>query len=245
MLKFRSIIKSVLASRGFDVIPTHARHTIPLLDGLARLFDAPGIDLVIDVGGNRGQFRDTLRYDTKYPGRIISFEPSPDDFAVLSKRAAEDPNWEVHQIALGSENATLPFHVMRDSVMSSLHTIDPDGETQFRNCEVERVIEVDVRRLDDLVKELGISGDHILIKVDTQGHDMEVLLGAPATIAKSIALLAELSQLPIYEGSPDFLTSVSLIRDWGFAVAALSPVNVHQNAVVEFDCLMVRPTVQL
>ena len=242
MPSFRQLIKSVLAARGFDVFPTHARHIIPTLDGLTRLFNSPGIDLVIDVGGNRGQFRDTLRYDIRYQGRIISFEPSPDDFAVIAKRAADDPNWEVHQIALGAKDATLPFNVMSESDLSSFHAIDREGKTRFSEAKVDRVIEIGVCRLDELVDKLGISGDRILIKVDTQGHDMEVLLGAPLTIAKSTAIFVELSQMPIYKDSPEFLSSIAMIRGWGFAVAAMTAVNVHENSVIEFDCLMVGPT---
>ena len=183
-----------------------------------------------------------MRYDIKYQGRIISFEPSPDDFAVIAKRAADDPKWEVHQIALGAKNATLPFNVMSESDLSSFHAIDREGKTRFSEAKVDRVIEIDVCRLDELVDKLGISGARILIKVDTQGHDMEVLLGAPLTIAKSTAIFVELSQMPIYKDSPDFLSSIAMIRGWGFAVAAMTAVNVHENSVIEFDCLMVRPT---
>lgn len=49
-----------------------------------------GINVVLDVGANVGQFAHALR-GIGFAGRIISFEPVGRDFAVLRMRMRKDP----------------------------------------------------------------------------------------------------------------------------------------------------------
>src|SRR2546430_1727331 len=57
------------------------------------LMKKSGIDLVIDVGANQGQFARTMRDQLGYRGRIVSFEPLTHAFAALLRTAAGDPSW--------------------------------------------------------------------------------------------------------------------------------------------------------
>jgi hypothetical protein len=101
------------------------------------------------------------------------------------------------------------------------------------------VEEVAVRRLDDLVAEgLHVGPGGVWLKLDTQGWDLEVLRGAGRTLAWISGLQIELSALPIYEGSPDYLTVLNELRRLGFGIVALVPVT-HDTAgrVIEFDCV--------
>ena len=82
------------------------------LKGLLRKYR---VDLVLDVGANRGQYAGQLRR-SGYTGRILSFEPVPEVFAELSRAAAGDDLWDVHQLALGRERAELDMHVLPGSM---------------------------------------------------------------------------------------------------------------------------------
>src|ERR1700682_6223763 len=54
-----------------------------------------GVDLVLDVGANVGQFAlDILSMG--YHGRIVSFEPVSAAYASLTRNAAAYRNWELH-----------------------------------------------------------------------------------------------------------------------------------------------------
>src|SRR2546423_8564507 len=64
------------------------------------LMKKSGIDLVIDVGANQGQFARTMRDQLSYRGRIVSFEPLTNAFAALRRAAAGDPSWICYNIAL-------------------------------------------------------------------------------------------------------------------------------------------------
>ena len=58
-----------------------------------------GINLVLDVGANTGQFGRSLR-NRGYAGRIISFEPVKEAFTALENAARGDDLWTTSNLAL-------------------------------------------------------------------------------------------------------------------------------------------------
>jgi hypothetical protein len=77
-----------------------------------------GIDALLDVGANRGQYVSWIRR-AGYEGRIVSFEPIPSVMADMRSRLDADPSWSGMEIALGSAAGTVDFHVTADTVTSS------------------------------------------------------------------------------------------------------------------------------
>ncbi|MFW5833584.1 MAG: FkbM family methyltransferase, partial [Pseudomonadota bacterium] len=59
---------------------------------LVLLMTGAGIDRVIDVGANRGQYARRLRA-AGWAGPILSFEPHPRVHEALLRAAAGDPAW--------------------------------------------------------------------------------------------------------------------------------------------------------
>lgn len=64
-----------------------------------------GIDLVLDVGANTGQYGQRLR-KASYGGAIVSFEPVPSAFTSLARKAGRDANWRAERLALGAHGGT-------------------------------------------------------------------------------------------------------------------------------------------
>ena len=61
---------------------------------LRTIFDSFDVNLVLDVGANKGQYASFLRNYLGYKGKIISFEPVLDVYHELNNAALNDPNWE-------------------------------------------------------------------------------------------------------------------------------------------------------
>src|ERR1700694_5197022 len=68
------------------------------------------INTVLDVGANTGQFAKWIR-ETRYTGKIVSFEPLGDAHQKLSQVAQPDSQWIVApRMALGSAPGSIEIH---------------------------------------------------------------------------------------------------------------------------------------
>jgi FkbM family methyltransferase len=201
------------------------------------------INLVLDVGANEGQFATGLRA-MGYEGRIISFEPIPKVFEILKKAAADDPNWEVQQIALGKESKEQTINVADSSNFSSFLESRPWSQEYYGKALLtSREETVFIRRLDEVLGEAveNLETARIYLKLDTQGYDLEVFLGVGSIRNSIVAMQSEISVVPIYEGMPHLTDSISFFEEAGFAIAGMYPVSTekHSLRLIEFDCLMV------
>jgi FkbM family methyltransferase len=211
------------------------------LQHLLRGFD---INLVIDVGANQGQFALGLR-EFGYAGRIVSFEPLAGLCAALRAMAGSDPAWQIHPFALGDAPAELRLNAYRDSTLSSLYPANAAGHRRFPDYfELDHVETVAVRPLDDLAAELQLSdpATRILLKTDTQGHDLAVLQGARATLARTAVVMSEASIQPIYDSTPTYQDIIRFLAGAGFSLSGIFP-TAHSNrdfTLLEVDCCFVR-----
>jgi len=144
-------------------------------------------DHVLDVGANRGLYAYALH---RLMVTLHLFEPNPDCSKLLTAWAKVSQRVCVHPVALGASEGVLPLYVPRDRE-GVLH--DASGSLTQPDLDSEKeAISVDVQ-----VKTL----DHYafprvdLIKIDVEGHEVDVINGGRATIARfNPALLVEIEQ---------------------------------------------------
>ena len=207
------------------------------LQGILRRF---GIDLVIDVGANEGQFAKSLR--KFYSGDIVSFEPVSAPFTALQQAAASDPRWTVYNLAIGNENAAQTIHVSQDTVFSSLLASNDYCADRFGPQALgTRDESISVRRLDELLDGLQPRKDRrIFLKMDTQGYDVNVFRGLGDKLPRVLAMQSEVSLIPIYDDMPRWTESLEIYERAGFGVVGLYPVTRDQGCIIEYDCLLQR-----
>jgi FkbM family methyltransferase len=194
LLAFRSVVRK----SGFDLV--HYNPYESLWRWLA-------VDLVIDVGANIGQFRDRMRW-SGWKGPVISFEPNPDLMAVLESR--RDPLWRKCPTALSDKAGEVSFFISPNDNASSLNTTI--GEQA-----VSRTITVQTTRLDQLGDLLGQS-QRIFLKIDAEGHDMNVLRGAQNVLNRIAAVQVEAVTIQRFDGEILFNEVISEIERMGFAL---------------------------
>jgi FkbM family methyltransferase len=210
----KAAARSLLRRLGIEVSRYAPRNVLQLRRPL--LLAEEGIDLVLDVGAGDGAWAKALR-GQGYTGRIVSFEPLPESYAVL--RARLDERWEAHPLALGAEAGRRTFQVSANRQSSSLL---PMHERHLRSAPESAVtgsIEVDVARLDDL----GVvrPGERAYLKVDVQGTELDVLRGAAATLPSVRLLEAELSTVTLYEGQALIGEVIQYVNAAGFDLIGL------------------------
>ncbi|MGH7561595.1 MAG: FkbM family methyltransferase [Gemmatimonadales bacterium] len=210
---------------------------------LRNLFTGYRIDLVLDVGANRGSYADLWRDRVGYSGTLLSFEPIPELAASLARRAQGDPAWMVIAEAVGDRNEVRTLRVPPADVLSSFRTANPEAPAPVRaKLDPTRLLDVPVRRLDTSVPAMvpDAAGRRIHLKTDTQGFDMEVLRGLGALAPAVVSLQLELSFIPPYAGVPPVPDQLRELDALGFDVCGLYPIVRRGLTLVEGDCVLLR-----
>lgn len=185
------------------------------------LMAARGIDLVLDVGANRGQFGEELRA-YGYRGALVSYEPLSAPYAQLEARAARDPGWTARRTAVGARAGELTIHVAANSDSSSaLAMLERHRQAAPQSAYVGTQT-VAVQRLDVLAADAVAAARRPYLKIDTQGYEWEVLDGATELLARLAAVELELSLVALYEGQRDWLELVARMAVAGLRPAGLS-----------------------
>lgn len=211
----------------------------PILRDLLQHHD---ISTVLDVGANVGQFASALRA-WGYRGRIISFEPVPDAFATLVKRAARDPRWSAMQLAIGDQDGQHMMRVSPDTVFSSLREMGDPLRRRFPAAADVREQAIAVRRLDSIWPELVVEPGRVLLKCDTQGYEREVLLGATGVLDSIYGVQLEASVEPLYRGEARMTELMVLMEQLGFALGGIE-AGTHERTtgrLLQADCIFLRP----
>ncbi len=137
---------------------------------------------ILDVGAHHGEY--ALFVKRLAPrARVYAFEPHPRAFAVLQKQASRDG---VVAVNCGCGDATGPTDLYDYAEHAgSVHaTVYPEVITSLHRGRSESV-RVQFIMLDEFIHERGIHQVELL-KIDTEGHELKVLLGLRATLAKNL-----------------------------------------------------------
>jgi len=138
---------------------------------------------VLDVGANRGDYSRFVR--TLAPDAVIhAFEPNRRTFDLL-RDAASEANVQPFHAACGARPGTLKLANLADPTGSTFASLVPEvalHASHATGIPLGSPEDVPVVTLDEHCREHGL--DRIdLLKIDTEGFELEVLKGAAGLIA--------------------------------------------------------------
>jgi FkbM family methyltransferase len=146
-------------------------------------FKLSDTSVMFDIGANIGNHS---LYFSSYFNKVHSFEPNPRTFELLSHNAKLVSNIECHNIALSSKDDLLNMQIERNNWGAS--KISKEG-----------TVKINAFKLDNL----GIDCSSLkLLKIDVEGHELEVLLG-------SETILQTFYPIILFEQNPEFFSSGS------------------------------------
>lgn len=178
------------------------------------------VDLVLDVGANRGQTGAELRR-FGYDRDILSFEPTSAPYQELTRHAAADHRWNTLRIACGERDADVRMNLAANAgASSSLLPMHANCRRVAPNAEYVGEERVRMRRLDGLNHHTLRNSERIFLKADVQGYEKGVIAGASGIMNRIVGLQLEVSLTPIYEGSMLYNEAIDLARNLGFELVA-------------------------
>ena len=179
--------------------------------------------IVFDVGANVGQT--ALSYAELFEGATIySFEPFISAFRLLEKNTAHLPNVQSFQVALGNCDQSIEVKI-HDETHSDLNSLKPVNENRSAVACSERV---KVLTLDSFCAEEGIE-EIDLLKIDTEGYELEVLRGAEKFLktGRVGAILCEIAMAKKNQRNTQLPEVQDFLEPLGYYFVGLYETNVN------------------
>lgn len=135
--------------------------------------------LVLDIGANVGEVSSRL---LDAGCSVFAFEPDPRAFARLEARLGANKNCTLKACAIGSKNTQMQLHLVDEALAKNAYE-EPSAYSSFVERSMPQglsfvdAVKVPVRTLANLVEEKEIPTNASLVKIDTEGFEIEVING--------------------------------------------------------------------
>lgn len=237
---FPNSIKTAIFNFGFQIAPQQFENFCYLygrspkmemgLQALKRRGFEPRV--IFDVGAFEGRFCRMARRIWPH-SQIMMFEANREKEPILTSVASQE-NAELKMSLLGSiDDKEVEFFVMERG-----SSVLEENSPQKRN-----IIKTKTSRLDT------ISGDlqPDFLKLDVQGFELQVLLGAEKALQSAEAVMMEVSLIEINKGAPLFAETVGFMANRGFEVADIMEIHRRplDKATNQVDLFFVKSDHQL
>ncbi|MBK1645073.1 hypothetical protein CKO25_10495 [Thiocapsa imhoffii] len=224
--KLKRLVNGAFAPFGLRIIssPRDALTGRYLFEDLGKLIGSPS-PIILDVGANSGQTIDAL-LDVFVSPKIYAFEPSSIIFRDLESKCYPE-NVQIYNYGLGARSEVRSFRNYRNSLLSSFLDLSASDQNPFRKTGLSRKEKVRIETVDSFLESQGIKQLNLL-KIDTQGFEMEVLRGAGSSFkAGQINFVQlEMNFFSLYEGQATATELIAYLTEAGFV-----PVDFYEKAM--------------
>ncbi len=169
---------------------------------ISNFFSKEKIHTYVDIGGYKGLYSNIF---LKKANKIFIFEPQKKYFELLRLKFQSNKKVKIFSNALGKENK---INYLQINFLESTSTLSKINVTSkwyrfkkflfFKNKMIKSKYKIKVKKLDS-IKEISKVKNISLIKIDTEGNEINVLLGAKKILKKTKFLLIELHQDTMYK----------------------------------------------
>lgn len=199
----------------------------PVAGLLASLLEEPLV--VVDVGCRWG-FADAWE-DLGDRCTIVGFEPDRVECERLSEHYRDRPWVRIVPSALGPVQRAATLYVTREPACSSTYPPIDAIVDRHPRLEPQRVVRrdtIELITLDEWCSHHDVERID-LIKLDTQGSELDILRGAKRTLESASVVQTEVEFNPMYAGQPLFGDVDRFLRDRGFVLWHLDNLSHHRQ----------------
>ena len=191
---------------------------------------------IYDVGASNGYW--SVHIANVFPNASFQlFEPLIDRVfaydSTMSQNLQQHPTFRLHKLALGQRTGEIVINVTTEPTASSILDFD-------RSVLNATPIAVPVMTLDDCIREYRLPPPGI-VKVDVQGAELDVLIGACSTLPFVDVLLLECWLWRGYgDGTPLLTEIISWVAEYGFCLWDVADAYRDADGVLtSLDCAFV------
>jgi FkbM family methyltransferase len=185
--------------------------------------------IILDIGAHQGE---SIRFFKEiFPNGIIySFEPDPDNFKILEECCNSFDNFGGRSYcfnkAIADKQGTMRFYRQNISHLGGLLPINKMSKDSlgYASKAANEPIDVEVTTLDLFCSEMEVPNVDIM-KIDVQGYEVNVLMGAIHMLTKTSCCTVEVSLYDFYEKSSSLLQVEQLMHDAGMKLWDISKLS--------------------
>ena len=189
-------------------------------------FEKLKIENVIDVGVAHG----TEFLLKNFPkANFFLIEPNPFFYEYIKKNILNRFNSKLFKVAAGNEIGKKSFY-FSEGISSFI---------QREDYKIKKQITVNINTLDDILKDENFFGTNLL-KVDTEGYELEVLRGAKniLNIIDYIVLEVRLENIKTYNPSE----IISFLFESHFYLHKILKINYYRDGISYMDIMFIKKT---
>lgn len=224
------ILNVIFSKRGWEIVKKQEvehRKTRKFgsTPGYHRLEKLPSLSTIIDIGvGDEGSPFLYERFDDAF---YISIDPVAESEEAVNEHLSSDQNVFIEK-ALGSSTGEIELEVSNKTSRTSLYErTDYDSKSEITE---KRMIELDT--LDRVISDHDIQSPSLL-KIDTEGGELEVLKGGKKTLEKVDYVVLEMPLTKNFENSYTFSDAILFMKENGFEVFQILKAH-NRNSDVLF-----------
>ncbi|KKT40658.1 hypothetical protein A2W54_02470 [Candidatus Giovannonibacteria bacterium RIFCSPHIGHO2_02_43_13] len=184
-------------------------------------------DIFYDIGANVGAFSFVASAAAGDNGKVYAFEPGASTYAILSRNVfLNNAEGKVIPIGIAFSDNTALNKLVYSSITAGEAQHNWGGEPEGKKFQF-----IPSYKMDDFIETFKIEPPNH-IKIDVDGHEMNVLLGAKKTLQdhKLCSLLIEID-----ESVAGYKGIFQLLSNAGFSLDSK-----HRRNATTFNCIFVR-----
>lgn len=190
-------------------------------------------DLILDIGAYHGSW--SLEMSKIFPDStftMIEGQLELEEKIACSCKKINNATYKMTLLGAESKKVTFNKYETASSVLTE--------DNQTNALAEERTLQT----LDEVL-ESNFPATDILLKIDTQGYELEVLKGASKTLLNTNVVLLEVSMLNIYNGAPLVDETILFMRNNGFFLYDICSIirRPMDNALYQSDFVFVKENI--
>jgi len=189
---------------------------------------------ILDIGAHTGQFHGWSKRVWPDVG-VFMIEANPLHKDTLNKLATVNGDSSLIA-ALGDEVREVTFYTRSDKPQT-------EGNSYYKEhnyWDIPQLVQeskVMLKRLDDIFEDDAVFD---LIKVDTQGSELDILKGGENLVSRASAIILEVSYIEYNEGAPSQQETLDYMKEIGFTQKMSIGEHYNGEEVVQKDLLFLR-----
>ena len=199
-------------------------------------------NVLLDIGTHHGLFSKASNafFDLE---QTICFEPNSVQNEIIARNCKNFPH-RIENVALSDSEGEVTFYLHEDETMNSIVESDAsvlNAEFPYDNPSKMTETRVPTTTLDMAVSKLNLTNPTFLLKIDTQGNELNVLAHGTEVLRRTEVCFIEYMFVSPYKNNFSFYELVAFMNQQGFdCKGALSIFKRPSKKVSAVDFLFVK-----